>query len=365
MKAKDVEGQVFQIKTRWRAIALIFVLLFLCACDRPSQPESKEPVPKEAQEEAEAQNSPTSQTVPTAQPVAVSQEVPEEGIRLPRVDPLEVEGDMTIAGSSTVFPLSQAIYERFIEYGYADRIKLDSIGSGAGFRLFCQDGKSDIANASRPIKEEEVQACAAIDRQPIEFRVGTDALAVVVNPDNQFLTNVTQDELAVLFSAAKWSDVNPDWPDEKIERFVPGEDSGTFDFFVEEVLDQNPRTLLDAPNTEFSEDDGYIEQQIAGNANGIGFFGYAYYKENADELKILSIENIQPSAEAVERGDYILARPLLIYSDANIIRNKPQVGEFINFYLSHVNHVIEEVGYFPSSVQGLDESKNKLLEVTQ
>ncbi|MDY7012778.1 MAG: phosphate ABC transporter substrate-binding protein PstS family protein [Cyanobacteriota bacterium] len=349
----------------WKFITVILAALLLAACGDRSEQKVIESTPQEAREETEAKELPNPEVSPTAQPVALPQTLPEEGIQLPEVDPLDVEGDLSMAGSSTVFPLSQAIYDRFIQYGYAGRIKLDSIGSGAGFRLFCEEGESDISNASRPIKEEEVQACTGIGRQPIEFRVGTDALAVVVNPANQFVTNVTREELAALFTAQKWSDVNPDWPDEAIERFVPGEDSGTFDFFVEEVLDEDKQKLLNATNTELSEDDNYIEENIASNANAIGFFGYAYYKQNANELKILSIEGITPSAEAVESGDYILARPLLIYSDAKIIRNKPQVGEFISFYLSNVNRVIEEVGYFPSSQQALDEAKTKLLEAIE
>ena len=344
-----------------RLIMLMVVTLLLSACGNSSEQEVKEPTSQEAQ----AEKSPTPQVSPKAKPIAAPKKLPEEGIKLPEVNPLEVEGSINIAGSSTVFPLSKTIYERFIQYGYGEKIKLDSIGSGAGFRLFCEKGESDISNASRPIKQEEVQACAEIGRQPIEFRVGTDALAVVVNPENKFATNVTKEELAAIFSAQKWSDVNPDWPNETIERFVPGEDSGTFDFFVEEVLDEDKQKLLNAPNTELSEDDNYIEESVAGNTYSVGFFGFAYYKENADELKVLSVDGTQPSGEAVESGNYILARPLLIYSDANIIRNKPQVGAFISFYLSNVNQVIEEVGYFPSSQQALDESKTKLLEVIQ
>ena len=344
---------------RWRLITLIMVALLLAACGNSSEQDVKEPVSEEVEEESKKEE------VPKAQPVVTSPKSPEGGVKLPEVDPLEVEGDMAMAGSSTVFPLSQTIYQRFIQYGYAGKIKLDSIGSGAGFRLFCEDGKSDISNASRPIKAEEVQACAEIGRQPIEFKVGTDALAVVVNPENKFVTNVTQEELAAIFTATKWSDVNSEWPDEEIERFVPGEDSGTFDFFVEEVLDEDKQKLLNADNTEFSEDDNYIEESIAGNTNAIGFFGFAYYKQNADELKVLSINGKVPSAEVVESGDYLLARPLLIYSDAKIIREKPQVGKFISFYLSNVNQIIEGVGYFPSSPQALDESKTKLLEAIQ
>ena len=159
---------------------------------------------------------------------------------LPEVNPLEVTGDIISAGSSTVFPLSEAMAERFIDEGYADNITIDSIGSGAGFERFCVAGESDISNASRPIKDSERESCAAIDRIPIEFRVGADALAVTVSKDNDFIDNLTLEELALAFSsAATWADVNPDWPAELIQRFSPGTDSGTFDYFVEEVFDKD------------------------------------------------------------------------------------------------------------------------------
>lgn len=354
----------------FRLLLLITVTL-IASCGSPPV-ESETPVAEEVLEtEASVPVDPPEVeeaiiVAPIPEPLVEEDTQVEVGsVSLPEVEPLEVEGDMSVAGSSTVFPLSRVIHDRFVQHGYAGRIKLDSIGSGAGFRLFCQEGITDIANASRPIRDEEVAACQSIGRQPIEFRVGTDALAIVVNPENDFVSDVTSEELAALFSAERWSDVKPEWPNEPIERFVPGEDSGTFDFFVEEALGEDEAQLLNAPNTEFSEDDTYIQQSVAANPNAIGFFGYAYYEANKDALKIIAVEGVAPSAEAVEGGEYFLARPLLIYSDAAIIRAKPQVGALINFYLSNVNRVIEGVGYFPSSPQMLDQSELRLLQVTR
>lgn len=265
------------------------------------------------------------------------------------VDPRTVNGDIATAGSSTVFPLSEAVAEIFREDGYSDNITIDSIGSGAGFERFCVAGESDVSNASRAIKDSEIESCAAIGRTPIEFRVGTDALAVVVNPENTTVSDVTMEQLAMLFTAAKWSDVDPSWPDAEIERFIPGTDSGTFDFFVEEVFDEDKEPILTAPTTQLSEDDNVLVQGIQGSQFAIGFFGYAYYQENAEAISILNIDGIEPSAASVEGGSYALSRPLLIYSDAGIIAEKPQVGGFIKYYLENVNDVIEEVGYFPAS----------------
>lgn len=311
------------------------------------------------------------QSTPTEAPAVEPTQPPEEaapalsgeGIALPEVNPLEVTGDIVTAGSSTVFPLSERMAERFQNEGYAGNVTIDSIGSGAGFERFCVNGETDISNASRGIKDSEVESCQSIGREPIEFRVGTDALAVVVSQENDFVANATFDELAAIFSSAeKWSDVNPDWPDEEIQRFIPGTDSGTFDFFVEEVFDKNEEPILNASNTQLSEDDNVLVQGVLGSPYAIGFFGYAYYAENTDVLKILSIEGVEPTGETVDSGDYPLARPLFIYSTADIMAEKPQVAAFINFYLTYVNEEITDVGYFPTSADALNSSMQAWLD---
>ena len=290
---------------------------------------------------------------------------------LPEVNPLDVKGDIITAGSSTVFPLSEAMAEQFREEGYAGNLTIDSIGSGAGFERFCKTGETDIANASRAIKDSEKENCAKINRTPIEFRVGTDALAVVVNPENTWLKDgVTLAELAKIFSkdATNWSDVNPAWPNEPIKRFTPGTDSGTFDYFVEAVMDKayvkdatadkgkGEEALLSAANLQLSEDDNVLVQGVEGDKNAIGFFGFAYYKENKGKLQDLAVEGVAPTAETVDAGQYKLARPLFLYSDATIMQEKPQVADFISFYLANVNDLIREVGYFPAPAEALQAS---------
>ena len=298
----------------------------------------------------------------TKKPVAQLKSNSKEGIQLPEVKPIDVEGNMIIAGSSTVFPLIEILYQRFIEEGYSGTIKLESVNSEKGFKLFCKQGEIDIANASRPIKDEEIKHCAAINRKPIAFRVGTDALAVVVNPENDFLTNVTKKELAAIFTAQQWSDVNPKWPNVPIQRFIPNRDSATLDFFVEEVFAQNADPILEAPNAQFSADDEELVQGVSRNKYAIGFLGYAFYREHTKALKIVSIANIEPNVTTVEDGKYPLARPLFIYSDANIIKKKPQVAAFINFFLTNVNQEIGRVGYFPVSQTVLNEAKLQWLK---
>lgn len=303
---------------------------------------------------------------PTAQPPQPTEApaTPESGeVQLPPVDPSQYSGDIITAGSSTVYPLSERMAARFQDEGFAGNITIDSIGSGAGFERFCVQGETDISNASRPIKDSELESCRAIGREPIAFRIGTDALAIVVSRENDFLTNVTFDELALIFSTAqKWSDVNPNWPDEEILRFIPGTDSGTFDFFVEKVFDKDKAPILNASNTQLSEDDNVLVQGVLGSPYAIGFFGYAYYAENADTLQVLSVEGVEPNAETVDSGDYPLARPLFIYSTAQIMQEKPQVAAFINFYLTYVNEEIGDVGYFPASPEALNASRLAWLE---
>ena len=277
---------------------------------------------------------------------------------LPAVDPLAVSGNIAVAGSSTVFPLAEAMAARFEDEGYSGLITIDSIGSGAGFERFCVAGESDISNASRPIKDSEVESCRAIGRDPIEFRVGTDALAVTVSPGNTFATDLTVAELAVLFSTATtWQDVRAEFPANPIQRFIPGTDSGTFDYFVEEVFDEDEGPILAAGNTQLSEDDNVLVQGISGDGCdpsnaattcAVGFFGYAYYAENSDRLSVMDVEGVEPTTESVNANTYPLARPLFMYSTASIIAEKPQVGAFLNFVLQFVNEEIGEVGYFPA-----------------
>jgi phosphate binding protein len=287
-------------------------------------------------------------------------------VTLPEVDPGAVTGNIVTAGSSTVFPLTQAMAERFKDEGYTGNITIDSVGTGAGFERFCKAGETDISNASRAIKQEEIDNCKAIGREPIEFRVGTDALAVVVSSENTFLTNLTIEQLAAIFNGdvKTWDQVDASYPAESIRLFSPGSDSGTYDYFVEEVLGKDD-TKLQASGAQFSENDNVLAQGVEGSPYAIGYFGYAYYSADQGKLKALSVEGIEPNDTTAEDGTYPLARPLFIYSDAKIMKEKPQVAAFINFYLSFVNEEILDVGYFPASTEAIDAAKNSWIEATK
>lgn len=315
---------------------------------------------------------------PAAEPTATTAaETAETGgdVMLPEVVPGDVTGPIVTAGSSTVYPLADAVANLFRDEGFADEITIDSIGSGAGIERFCVAGETDIANASRGIKDSEIEACQAIGRDPIEIRVGTDAIVVAVHPDNDFLNSLTLEELATIFSdkATNWSDVNPEWPAEPINRYTPGTDSGTHSFFIETVLqpayeddaDAAIAAFQNAANLQQSEDDNVLVQGIEGDQYAIGFFGFAYYQENEGALKAVSVEGVEPNAETAESGDYPLSRPLFLYTDATILQEKPQVAAYVNFFLTRVNELILDVGYFPASDEALNEARQALLDATR
>jgi phosphate binding protein len=299
-------------------------------------------------------------------------------IELPAVDALAVDGDIIAAGSSTVFPLAERMAEVFTEEGFSGNITVDSIGSGAGFERFCVAGETDIANASRAIRDSEIESCAAIGRTPIEFRVGTDALAVVVSTANDFLESLTIEQLSAIYSGAAttWDQIDPSFPAETIQVFSPGSDSGTYDYFLEATLETEAGGDLEAeaaeaaiqavPGIQFSEDDNVLVQGVEGSPYAIGYFGFAYYVENADLLKAVAIDAgdgpVVPNEESAEAGTYPLARPLFIYSDATILAEKPQVAAFISYFLTNVNDNILDVGYFPASVEALNTAKQAWLD---
>jgi phosphate binding protein len=302
----------------------------------------------------------------------------EEEVVLSAVDPLEVEGDVVTAGSSTVFPLSTRMVERFKEAGYAGEVTIDSIGSGAGYERFCVAGETDISNASRAPKDKELDACKEIDREMISFIVGMDAIAVAVSVDNDFIdmeAGLTIEELQMIFSrcwaedqstnSCKWSDINPDWPAEDIALYIPGTDSGTFDYFTEAIFDdlaeeqgvEAEEYQLNAEGVQLSEDDNILVNGIADSPYAIGYFGFAYYVQNPDVIMAVPIESITPTVETVQAEEYALARALYINSAATILNEKPQVAQFINYYLTNVNDEISDVGYFPASDEILNASR--------
>lgn len=285
---------------------------------------------------------------------------------LPGVDPLKVTGSIITSGSSTVYPLSEAVAELFVKEGYQGQISIDSIGSGGGFERFGK-GEIDIANASRGIKKSEAEkALASFGSPALEIRVGTDALAVCVSKKNKFAKDMSMEEIALAFSTAVyWSDVRASWPKKEIKRYTPGTDSGTFDYFTEEVLKKKKDLLLNAKNLQMSEDDHVLVQGIEASEYAIGFFGYAYYVENRKKLNAISVNSVTPNQGTVDNATYPLARPLFLYTTAKTLNEKPQIAAFVAFYLSNVNRVIKRVGYFPAPQEDLKKAKNAYLDAVK
>jgi len=330
---------------------------------------------------------PVTTAAPATEAPVVPTAVPAEPTMAPTEDPLAmyapdaVSGDIITAGSSTVFPLSERMAELFQQEGYTGNLTVDSIGSGAGFERFCKAGETDVANASRAIKDSEVELCKALPtpRDPIAFRVGTDALTVVVSAENDFVTALTKEQLGKIFTGqfTKWNEVDPSFPAEAILVYGPGADSGTFDYFNEVVVAPlylnadgkadvaaGKAALLGAPGAQFSEDDNVLVQGVEGSKYAIGYFGFAYFSENSGALKAVAVEGVEPSQATVDDGTYPISRPLFIYSDAKIMQEKPQVAAFIYFYLSNVNNEISDVGYFPAPATDLQASMDAWTSAT-
>lgn len=295
---------------------------------------------------------------------------------LPIIDPLDVDAgvDIGIAGSSTVFPLSTEVLTQWIDEG-GPEYTIDSIGSGGGLERFCVEGASDIANASRQINDEEIAACTDTwGTAPIEVRVGSDALSLVISNGNYFATELTLEEIATAFSLtsadATWADVNPDFPAHPIQLFSPGADSGTFDYFNEVVFEEaDPPPILSSIAEIVGEDDnltvvgvsedGCTEGDLTSTC-AIGYFGYAYFQENADRLQVVTVDGVEPSAETVDANEYPIARPLYMYTSDAVIQEKPQVAEFMAYYLQNVNDLIDAVGYFPAPDEALQEAADNI-----
>ncbi len=293
--------------------------------------------------------------------------------KLPPVNPAALSGNITTGGSSTVRPLSVAIVESFKKDGFKGDISVDEIGSGAGIQRFCR-GEYDVANASRAMTQSEIDTCRpAGGGKPIQFQIGIDALTIVVNPKNDWARNLNRKQLALIFSgqAKTWRDVDRRWPDQPIRLYSPGTDSGTYDYFVEEVFKeirdsrQRKAIIPQVPGVQFSEDDNVLVAGVASDAGAIGYFGFAYYEENKNRLRAVNYEGVAPSAATVANGRYKFARPLFIISAAPILKSKPQVAGFVNYYLTNVDKVIRRVGYFPAPASALEKSRKDFVEATK
>lgn len=263
-----------------------------------------------------------------------------------------------IDGSSTVYPITEAVAEDFqIAKKGAVKVTVGISGTGGGFKKFCR-GETDIVNASRPILKKEMDDCKAAGVQYIEMPVAYDALTIVANPKNDWTKVITVAELKKIWEPAaqgkitKWSQVNPAWPDNTMKLYGAGADSGTFDYFTEAIVGKAKSSRGDFTA---SEDDNVLVQGVASDKNALGFFGFAYYVENQKKVKALAVDGgkggILPSAKTVEDGSYQpLSRPIFIYVNVKSA-DKPEVKEFVEFYMKNAVTLVKEVKFFPLPAQ--------------
>ena len=270
-----------------------------------------------------------------------------------------VSGNINVEGSSTVQPITQAAAELFREVNPEARIEVGGAGTSDGFEAFCQ-GDTQISDASRPIDvAEEVPICKENGVEFIEIPVAFDGISVVVNKEgNDWATDVTAEELKTMWEPAaegeitRWSQVRSDWPDRELSLYGPGTESGTYEFFNEVIVGNEEEA--NRSDYEASEDDNVLVQGVSGDENALGYFGYSYYENNLDALKALAVDGVEPTADTIRSGEYLLSRPLFIYVSTDALKNNRAVKPFVDFYLSEQNldRLVEAAKYvtLPSSL---------------
>lgn len=273
-------------------------------------------------------------------------------------------GSIQIDGSSTVYPITEAAAEEFMKLYPDVDITVGVSGTGGGFKRFTA-GEIDIVNASRPIKDSEEMKAKENGIEYVEFPVAYDGITVVVNKDNDWVDSLTVEELRKIWSpdskVTKWSDIRPGWPDEKINLYGPGTDSGTFEYFTEAIVGEAKKSRSDYTA---SEDDNVLVQGIINDKFALGYFGFAYYLENSDKLKAVAIDNgsgpVEPTIETIKDSTYKpLSRPLFIYVNKKSLE-RPEIKEFVKFYMENAPELIKDIGYVPMAESVYQENLNKI-----
>ena len=270
----------------------------------------------------------------------------------------EASSSINIEGSSTVQPITQAAAELFAQENGGARIEVGGAGTSDGFEAFCQ-GDTQISDASRPIDvAKEVPVCEENGVEFIEIPVAFDGISVVVNKQNDWATDVTSEELKTMWEPAaegeitRWNQVRPEWPGKELSLYGPGTESGTYEFFNEVIVGNEEE--VNRSDYEASEDDNVLVQGVSGDRNALGYFGYSYYENNRDKLKVLAVDGVKPGEESIRSGEYLLSRPLFIYVSKDALKNNESVKPFVDFYLSeqNLNRLVEAAKYvtLPSSL---------------
>lgn len=263
---------------------------------------------------------------------------------------------ITVDGSSTVYPISEAVAEEFMKLKKDVKVTVGVAGTGGGFKKFCR-GETVVQNASRPIRDAERDACVKAGIEFINLLVGYDGITVAVNPKNDWAKSITTAELKKIWEPAaegkitRWNQVRAEWPDRPLSLYGPDTASGTFDYFTEEITGEEGASRADYIA---SADDHVLVMGVAGDVNSLGYFGFAYYAENRDRLRALAIDAgkgpIAATFDNIADGTYSpLSRPLFIYVNAKALKDRPEVREFVEFYLNNARKLVREAGYVPAT----------------
>lgn len=272
-------------------------------------------------------------------------------------------GSVAVDGSSTVYPMSNTAAELLSEEQPDIEVSVGFSGTGGGFEKFCA-GDIDISDASRPIKDEEKTACETGGVEFTELHVATDALTVVTHPDLG-VDCLTTDQVVQLFAPdskiTNWKDLDPSFPDQKVTGFIPGTDSGTYDYMAADVVGHESEALRE--DFESSEDDNVLVQGVSGTKGGVGFFGYSYFEENADNLKAVAIDDgsgcVKPSSETARDGSYTpLSRPLFIYVKNSAYADNEAVSAYVDFYVENLTDIAESAQFIPLNDEDLAETQS-------
>lgn len=272
-------------------------------------------------------------------------------------------GSVAVDGSSTVYPMSNTAAELLSEEQPDIEVSVGFSGTGGGFEKFCA-GDIDISDASRPIKDEEKTACETGGVEFTELHVATDALTVVTHPDLG-VDCLTTDQVVQLFAPdskiTNWKDLDPSFPDQKVTGFIPGTDSGTYDYMAADVVGHESEALRE--DFESSEDDNVLVQGVSGTKGGVGFFGYSYFEENADSLKAVAIDDgsgcVEPSSETARDGSYTpLSRPLFIYVKNSAYADNEAVSAYVDFYVENLTDIAESAQFIPLNDEDLAETQS-------
>ena len=271
-----------------------------------------------------------------------------------------IKSPVKIDGSSTVYPITKAVATEFkVAQATPIEVTVDFSGTSGGFKKFCA-GETDVNNASRPINAKEIEQCKQNGVPYIELLIAFDALTIAIHPNNTWAKDITVAELKKLWEPeaegkiTKWNQIRSDWPDRPINLYGAGGESGTFDYFTEAIVG---KTKASRKDYKASEDDNELVKGVSSDPNALGYFGFAYYEANLSKLKVLPVDSgkgaITPDRKTVEKAEYQpLSRPLFIYVNAKLAQDKPEVREFIIFYITKASSLVNTVGYIPLPEEG-------------